>query len=138
MASESMPPLPLPGALGDSCACSAGSVHGALLLDLPVGLLAHGERSWRVREQDQMGDDEHHLPPHSVQALRDAAKYLAKAAKLLRKVIVVEASPTADEPTIVTAPTRPAVVISLFDYTCLSLAPWQARGLHELYAKKFT
>ena len=81
----------------------------------------------------QMGDDEHHLPPHSVQDLRDAAKYLAKAAKLLRKVIAVEASPTADEPTIVTAPTRPSVVISLFDYTCLSLAPWKARGF-EVHA----
>ena len=80
-----------------------------------------------------MGDDEHHLPPHSVQDLRDAAKYLAKAAKLLRKVIAVEASPTADEPTIVTAPTRPSVVISLFDYTCLSLAPWKARGF-EVHA----
>ena len=85
--------------------------------------------------------DAGHLPVHSLQVLRAAAKHLSKAAKLLRQVSAVDSGSDDADPN--RQPPRPApvpkpsgngpVVVSLFDYTCIGLEPWKARGF-EVHA----
>ena len=79
--------------------------------------------------------DPQHVPYSKI--LRNAAKHLSKAAKLLRQATAAEDTAEgeggADADGAPSSAKRNSVVVSLFDYTCLGLVAWKSRGF-EVHA----